>query len=237
MLERIYIARHGFRSTWVTDSAGNYTAVIVSPTGIPTDPPLASHGVSQAKQLASHLASLSTDVRPQRIYSSPYYRCLQTITPTADDLNLEIHLENGIGEWFGFAPFTHPGPATPERLHQFFPRIVLSGDEPIFVPRANGEKFDEVHDRCAYVLARLIEDLDREWKETGTGVKSVLLCGHAASVIAMGRALRGDVDMEVRAGTASLSEYMRVGFGGGWDMVRNGDCSFLEGGEERNWWF
>src|SRR5690606_5192964 len=113
--------------------------------------------------------------------------------------------------------------------------------------------------------ARLIEDVDREWKETGKGVKSILLCGHAASVIAIGRALVGDVDVEVRAGTASLSEYVRrpgaeklvhkpvervapggdengryvpnvgwrggVGVGGGWDMVRNGDCSFLEGGE------
>lgn len=143
----------------------------------------------------------------------------------------------------------------------------------VFVPRDTGETFDEVHERCAYVLARMIEEIDGEWKESGTGVKSVLLCGHAASVIAMGRALVGDVDLEVRAGTASCSEYVRregwdrvvhkpvprvapgggeeeggsyvpsvgwrggVGVGGGWDLVRNGDCSFLEGGEERNWWF
>ena len=24
---------------------------------------------------------------------------------------------------------------------------------------------------------------------------------------------------------------------GGWDLIKNGDCSFLSGGEERNWWF
>lgn len=27
------------------------------------------------------------------------------------------------------------------------------------------------------------------------------------------------------------------GLFGGWDHVVNGDCSFLSGGEERNWWF
>jgi transcription factor C subunit 7 len=24
---------------------------------------------------------------------------------------------------------------------------------------------------------------------------------------------------------------------GGWDQITNGDCSFLSGGEEKNWWF
>lgn len=27
------------------------------------------------------------------------------------------------------------------------------------------------------------------------------------------------------------------GVGGGWDILVNGDCSFLRDGEERNWWF
>lgn len=73
----------------------------------------------------------------------------------------------------------------------------------------------------------------------------------------------GDPDFDVQTGTCSLSTYRRrtpptlaapitlpsdvdpipdtnwrgSGVGGGWDCIINGDCSFLSGGEERNWWF
>jgi hypothetical protein len=44
--------------------------------------------------------------------------------------------------------------------------------------------------------------------------------------------------MEVRTGTASLSEYVRDSADPDkWKCIRNGDTSFLPGGEERNWWF
>jgi hypothetical protein len=42
--------------------------------------------------------------------------------------------------------------------------------------------------------------------------------------------------MDVRTGTASLCEYIRED-GEKWTCFRNGDTSFLAGGEERNWWF
>jgi hypothetical protein len=44
--------------------------------------------------------------------------------------------------------------------------------------------------------------------------------------------------MDVHTGTASLGEYVRDKKDPGrWTCVRNGDTSFLENGEERNWWF
>jgi hypothetical protein len=52
--------------------------------------------------------------------------------------------------------------------------------------------------------------------------------------------------MDVRTGTASLGEYIRIREGsrssgrgdlGSWKCLRNGDSSFLTDGEERNWWF
>jgi hypothetical protein len=52
--------------------------------------------------------------------------------------------------------------------------------------------------------------------------------------------------MDVRTGTASLGEYIRqrgdgssgtAGDLGLWKCLRNGDSSYLSGGEERNWWF
>ena len=44
--------------------------------------------------------------------------------------------------------------------------------------------------------------------------------------------------MDIRTGTASLGEYIRESQGGSqWKCLRNGDSSYLSGGEERNWWF
>ncbi|KAG8961293.1 hypothetical protein FRC03_005551 [Tulasnella sp. 419] len=88
MLETVYIARHGFRLNWVTT---NWT----SATGLPRDPPLASYGVDQAKELANYFLSLPEDQRPTAIYSSPYYRCLQTAAPTAAALKLPLYVEHG----------------------------------------------------------------------------------------------------------------------------------------------
>jgi transcription factor C subunit 7 len=199
-----------------------------------------------------------------RIYSSPFYRCLETINPLADLLDLPILCENGIGEWYGLARFDHPSPAPPELLHSFFPRV-RTAYNPVIVPSTKGEPIAEIHDRVAYALARIIEACDEEWRTEGKGVKTVLLVGHAASNIAMGRALVGDPNADVKTGTCSLSVYRRRspspvvraplpvpseetpipetgwrggrGVGGGWVQVLNGDCGFLTNGEERNWWF
>ncbi|KAI5850135.1 histidine phosphatase superfamily [Tricharina praecox] len=263
MLETIYVARHGFRSNWTTDNDGNYSATITSPTGIASDPPLAAYGVEQAHELATYAASV--DPKIERIYSSPFYRCLETINPLAEILDLPILCDNGIGEWYGVARFDHPSPAAPEILHRFFPRVRTSYD-PTIIPSTKGETLSEIHNRTAYACAKIISDIDREWKETGTGPRAILLVAHAATNIAIGRVLTGDENREIRAGTCSMSIYRRratttppapnalplpstedpipdtnwrggKGVVGGWDQIQNGDCSFLKNGEERNWWF
>ncbi|KHN96224.1 phosphoglycerate mutase family protein [Metarhizium album ARSEF 1941] len=55
---------------------------IPSPTGIQGDPALTSHGIDQAKELARHLETLDPAV--EKVYSSPFYRCLQTMVPFMD---------------------------------------------------------------------------------------------------------------------------------------------------------
>lgn len=52
---------------------------IPSPTGIHGDPALTSYGIDQAKELGSHLETLDPPV--EKVYSSPFYRCLQTMVP------------------------------------------------------------------------------------------------------------------------------------------------------------
>jgi transcription factor C subunit 7 len=51
--------------------------------------------VEQAKELAEHAVTLDPPV--ERIYSSPFYRCLETINPLAEKLDLPILPDNGIG--------------------------------------------------------------------------------------------------------------------------------------------
>lgn len=116
-------------------------------------------------------------------------------------------------------------------------------------------------------MSRIIADLDAEEAEP----KAVLLCTHAASLIAIGRVLTGNMpedanEEDFKPFTCGLSKFVRRsirpeqkedcldmsrfssgdptihvnwrhgnGVAGGWDCVLNGDCSFLDGGEERGW--
>ena len=116
-------------------------------------------------------------------------------------------------------------------------------------------------------MSRIVADLDTETPEP----KAVLLCTHAASLIAIGRVLTGHMPEDVneedfKPFTCGLSKFVRrsipprqreelleksesssedpaadidwrdgKGVAGGWDCVLNGDCSFLDGGEERGW--
>ncbi|TVY83263.1 Uncharacterized protein LSUE1_G002153, partial [Lachnellula suecica] len=155
-----------------------------------------------------------------RFYSSPFYRCIQTISPSVDALapsttdpeTHKIRGENGVGEWYGLARFDHPSPAEPALLGSLFPRF----DEeyrPVIKPSVNGESIKELHDRTAYALHRIIEQSDRE------GVKAIVICTHAATLIAIGRALTGRMPEDIaeedfRPFTCGLSTFVRKGKGG-----------------------
>jgi len=252
----------------VNHETGEYSSSVKTPTGIPSDPALAGKGEQQAQELALHLSTLTPPI--ERFYSSPFYRCIQTVAPTLSLLppssspkTLKIRGENGLGEWYGKARFDHPSPAEPEVLRSFFPNYDLAYDAHI-KPSVNGETIEQLHDRTAYALHRIIEQSDRE------GVKTIVICTHAATLIATGRVLTGrmpeDVEEEdFRPFTCGVSTFIRKqqgdganveevekwkgpeteiprvewrggrGVGGGWECKANGDCSFLSGGEERGW--
>jgi transcription factor C subunit 7 len=138
----------------VNPQTGEYSTSIKSPTGIASDPALAGYGVLQSQELAAHLKTLDPPI--QRFYSSPFYRCIQTINPTVEALSLsgpdsethKIRGENGIGEWYGTARFDHPSPAEPQVLKTLFERYDAEY-EPFIKPSVNGETIEELHDRTA----------------------------------------------------------------------------------------
>lgn len=225
-----------FRPSWSVDHiTGKYSLSIQSPTGITTDPPLTSHGINQAHELADHLVKIEPPI--DQVYSSPYYRCMQTIQPFVSlqrDLEesrnrlssssasesgqkqepqLTIRAEGGISEWFGTAHFEHPQYAPLSTLVRLFPEIDTNYESAVTRP-ANGESAAELHLRVARAVETIIERSDRE------GHRAVLLCSHAATIIALGRVLTGRVpdDLETddfRTFTCGLSIYRRRGRGEG----------------------
>ncbi|KAK2762199.1 hypothetical protein FQN54_001208 [Arachnomyces sp. PD_36] len=290
-LDRIYVTRHANRLGWTIDlSTGTYRATFPTPTGIPNDPTLTAYGLRQSQELAAHLASEEFEPKPCRVYSSPFYRCLETIRPSVEALkekatgaeDLVVRTENGLGDWFGYATyFTHPAPASRTELQSHFPSILTSSststrrhDKSHVIPPPHGETIPQLHDRLALTLSRIVAEVDSELdaeeeknREGGEQQsRAILICTHAASLIAIGRALTGNMpedpsEVDFRPFTAGLSTFVRrgrgkeagsggaveeggeldwkggKGIGGGWDCVGNGECGFLSGGEERGWNF
>jgi 8-oxo-dGTP diphosphatase len=78
----LHLIRHaaaGDRSSWESDDR---------------DRPLTAKGLAQSKALVEQLR----DRQIEAIYSSPYVRCLQTVTPLAEVLGLDIEVEEVLAE-------------------------------------------------------------------------------------------------------------------------------------------
>ncbi|KAJ6121000.1 Histidine phosphatase superfamily clade-1, partial [Penicillium sp. IBT 18751x] len=247
-LDTIYLTRHGHRLNWTIDlRTGTYKSQFPTPTGNPADPALTSHGVRQSYELAEHIAGSDFHPKPFRIYSSPFYRCLQTIQPSVEELkrkqqhnfsngrgsidpasDFDVRLENGLGEWFGPTTFfEHPSHPSPSIMRGHFPTLIADFPErkytSLLMPSSRGETIAELHNRVATALEGIIEDVDAEitaleadLKPEQRTSKSILICAHAAPLIAMGRALTGlmpeDTSIEdFHVFTAGLSTFQRRG--------------------------
>ncbi|GHJ87814.1 hypothetical protein NliqN6_4216 [Naganishia liquefaciens] len=255
MLENIYISRHGFRSNWVDAS------ITTSVTGMSRDPPLAAHGIDQAQELAEFLSNPPADEElpvPELLFSSPFYRCIQTGSALAHKMGIPLRLEHGVQEWYSqVLPDTglHPRPGHAEQLKQFFPDGTLDEQykSTVYASRS-GESVSELQARCDLFVNTFVNRIEAEFPN----VKTIVIFAHAASVIALGRSLTGDKGLDVRAGCASTSLYQRKsaqsngssgdrnagqtkeGSDGGvgcWDCIWSGRANYLSQGEERNWGF
>ncbi|KAJ5774951.1 hypothetical protein N7457_009847 [Penicillium paradoxum] len=247
-LDTIYLTRHGHRLSWSIDfRTGTYKSQFPTPTGNPADPALTSHGVRQSHELAAHIAAPQFHPKPFRIYSSPFYRCLQTIQPSVEELKrisassesqqdgqlgsidrhaeLDVRIENGLGEWFGATNFfDHPPHPTPETMSTHFPTLLQESNppyKPLLIPSRRGETITQLHNRVAIALEGIIAEIDAEIAALEAGLpldqrtsKSVLICAHAAPLIAMGRVLTGRMpddssEEDFNVFTAGLSTFKR----------------------------
>ncbi|KAJ5312130.1 hypothetical protein PENANT_c011G11040 [Penicillium antarcticum] len=241
-LDTIYLTRHGHRLNWTIDfRTGTYKAQFPTPTGNPADPALTSHGVRQSHELAEHVAAPQFHPKPFRVYSSPFYRCLQTIQPSVEELkristqsgnsqlaDLNVRIENGLGEWFGATNFfDHPPHPTSKEMSTHFPTLIPESNvgnyKPLLIPSRRGETISQLHNRVATALQGIITDIDTEIVALEATLppdqrtsQSVLICAHAAPLIAMGRALTGRMpddssEEDFNVFTAGLSTFKRRG--------------------------
>lgn len=246
-LETIYIVRHGYRSNWLPKGQQ-----LPPPTGIDSDPCLAPHGVNQANELAEFLVDRLPEKNlpvPQVIFSSPFYRCVETINPTAEKLGLKIHLERGIGEWFKPNRPIVPIPADHEVLNSFFENVPapMEWDWETVIPSTKGETEVDIFERCKAFWPRFISKFEAANPE----VKAIVLVTHAATKISLGISLAGynnnrefltekdggdSKTTRVGGSTCSLDGY-KIDKNGKWNMFMNSETSFLSHGAEMNWHF
>jgi len=145
-------------------------------------------------------------------------------------------------EFFGRANWEHPSPPTIQLLNPHFEGLDQDYVS-IHIPPATGEMIVELHERVRNALEHIITTLDNEPEQP----KTVLLCTHAATIIAAGRVLTGkmpdDPDEEdFHCYTAGLSKFIRKatnagkGVAGDWVCVLDSETSYLSGGAERGWY-
>ena len=113
-------------------------------------------------------------------------------------------------EFYGLARFDHPSPAPLPVLHTHFPNQLHESYKPVLIPSTNGETIPTLHDRIAYTMHRIIEKLDADPAQP----RAVLICTHAASMIAIGRVLTGTMpadpnEEDFKCFTCSLSRFER----------------------------
>jgi transcription factor C subunit 7 len=124
-------------------------------------------------------------------------------------------------EWYGQAPFSHPSPSSPSILRTFFP-FLSANYLPHITPNIRGESITHLHDRIASALESIIKDVDAEIAAQQSQGRSegdkeeyaLLICSHAAPIIAMGRVLTGFMPDDISAEdfkpfTCGLSKFVR----------------------------
>ena len=150
-------------------------------------------------------------------------------------------------EWFGTAPFPSPRPAPLAVLRPLFPSIFLTS-QPSAVPAPYGESLAELHTRCARALMTIVEGAGASGaRDPQPKPEALVVCTHAAVVIALGRALTGQrradewVAGDFDTFTCGVSTFVRSGGegsdgrGAAWVCAVNSGVEHLSGGGERNW--
>ncbi|KAG4107926.1 phosphoglycerate mutase-like protein [Neocallimastix lanati (nom. inval.)] len=228
-MKTIYITRHGTRQDHLTG------VPTPSKSGFIYDPPLAEEGLYQSQLLANYLLE---NAHIDYIFSSPFYRTLQTATKVANTLNLKIEVESGLSDWYGgspnYATFI-PKAAPYEKLIEFFPAIDKSYKPNVEI-KTIAEPKDEMYDRIGKTIQILMNNFKS--KDDKKDQEFLFVC-HAASAIMVARNLLKDKSAFIRCGVCSLLKLTQKDEYSDWILEENGFTDYLKpaGGEKYVWTF
>ena len=235
----LYLIRHGARFDYASPTRW-HDELSPLPYIVPTDPPLSPFGEEQARNTGATLEqliqadltdlSLSPTAPQLSLFSSLYYRVIQTALPLVHRLNLPHNLEVGLCE-FGHVYNTIPPPAT---RAQIVPQINLDYT-PLVSPtemdwsctktREGGEDYMR---RIQLFASRYSSSLDA--LHTSTATPTVHVCfSHAASSSFLHALLDTDrtrnlEDMGLFApcGIFKVAKTITDGVSSPWEIVRYG---------------
>lgn len=139
---KLYLIRHA-------ESEANKNKIFA---GI-TDYPLSDNGLKQAEELKDRI--ISNGIKFDLIFSSPLKRTLQTITPTAKALGIEITkdknlIEMCVGDWEDL---------TFDQIYELDAKVcdhIIETDEFVGIP--NQETHEEVSNRMYDEILKIIND-------------------------------------------------------------------------------
>jgi len=223
----VYLTRHGFREDWVNP-------VWRQTSTLPFDPPLAASGIQQAQELANALSSAGIT----KIFSSPYYRCLQTANAVAESCmqmtaeNVPIFAEIGVGERFNETEAKKHRQGVCDRRSldkSLIPHLAVDY-KPLATQHPWYETKEQLHERGAK-MADMISKLIQE--EGGT----FLIVTHASTLIALTRGFLKDPSIKVKSAVCAITKLVWDPTTGRWKMKMNGSCTHLSEGEQRAYSF
>ncbi len=202
MSSTVYLVRHGNRLDFVYPDWFN-----IAPRRY--DPPLSEDGKIQAQELAQRLKLEKID----HIIASPFLRTIQTAHIIAENLDLTLKLEAGLGEWhnpdwMSYSPEIHPR----EELEKIYPRIDWSYSSQVFP--LYPENQTELLSRMEKIGRLLVNQFS----------ENLLLIGHSMTVLGI---TKGLVDKNIQFETRLCSLTKIVNHGYYWLLELSGDNSFL----------
>jgi broad specificity phosphatase PhoE len=210
----LVLVRHGDRHDYANPT---WKDQIQALDRFPRDPPLSTLGHRQARELgAAAAATLKRRGGAVRVLSSPYLRCLQTITPLCDALDIPLELYPEIAE-----VRHHPRNVAPyaERF-QYFPRLVDRADPHT---GADEETWPLGYlERMSSTERSLTELIDAELRK---GRSTVVLTSHAASVALVSRLLNIELTIDLKLAPAGCYVFARDAKGDAWRLLRSGESN------------
>ncbi|GAM17209.1 hypothetical protein SAMD00019534_003840 [Acytostelium subglobosum LB1] len=216
----IYLTRHGLREDW-TNREWKKTAPR------PSDAPLSADGFLVAAELGEACKNKYSDI--QHIIASPMERCIQTATEIAKQLNLPIKVDYGVIEYLGHYPEEELQPLTNAELSKTYPIDMTYQPTTTSFPGAESEQ--DLMNRTKIAMTRLQEKFKGE---------TFIIVTHAATLIALGRAVIDDNNYPFRSGVCSLTKFVESKLStedNKWTVEFTGEVSHLKNGEQFHWTF